>query len=125
MRVEEGELIPIRSNLKVLKTVSDEELLDSEVEVKGHYQTSALNPSIRYFIATDISAIHRVKVNEAEDEAETEGEEKPVNEVETSNESREIAEGEARKEIASETKDVATDESINAGDTVIITDAKE
>jgi hypothetical protein len=65
----DGALVPIRSNLGVLKAVADEELLDAEVEVTGHYQTSAINSEMRYFIATEIARFVAVSAPEGEEEA--------------------------------------------------------
>lgn len=49
LKTDDGQRIPLKSNLKLLTEVRRENLLDGRVVLSGHYIRSGLNESLRYF----------------------------------------------------------------------------
>ena len=84
LKQDDGNKIPLRSNIKIMQEVKKEDLFEKDVELTGHYQTSGMNASVKYFIVET--------VNEKKEEEEEEEEKEETKEVTTEINSEELIE---------------------------------
>ena len=64
LKQEDGNRIPLRSNIKIMQEVKKEDMFEKEIELTGHYQTSGMNSNIKYFI------VEKVKEKNEEENSE-------------------------------------------------------
>lgn len=82
LKQDDGNKIPLRSNIKIMQEVKKEDLFEKDVELTGHYQTSGMNASVKYFIVETVNE----KKEEEEEEEENINEQSESNEHFESNE---------------------------------------
>lgn len=79
LKQEDGNKIPLRSNIKIMQEVKKEDMFEKDLELTGHYQTSGMNASVKYFIVESVQ-------EKKEEEEENINEQSESNEHSESNE---------------------------------------